>query len=168
MGIQRVTRRERERGEMYLLLQLLLISPAFGRPSSGSGQVEDYSWIVDPFNSLLSFSAEARNIIGNSGLIDNVVKALQEAEKKILVMNAQLGLLETEEIKFEDNYFQSFNEAKSYLRQTRQELRELADRTVKDVRDLKVLLEDLDKSDDTILLQVSIDKMKDLMIETLE
>merc|ERR1712200_43771 len=110
--------RERERGEMNLLLQLLLISPAFGRPSSGSGQVEDYSWIVDPFNSLLSFSVEAKNIIGNSGLIDNVVKALQEAEKKILAMNAQLGLLETEDIKFEGTYFQSFNEAKSYLRQT--------------------------------------------------
>merc|ERR1711953_569347 len=53
-------------------------------------------------------------------------------------------------------------------RQTRQELRELAQRTVSDVRDLKILLEDLDKSDDTVLLQVSIEKMKDLMIETLE
>merc|ERR1712241_286159 len=160
--------KERERGEMYLLLQLLLISPAFGRPSSGSGQVEDYGWIDNPFNSLLSFNIEALEIIGNSQFIDKVVEALQEAEKKILAMNAQLGLLETEEIKFEDNYFQSFNEAKSYLRQTRQELRELAQRTVSDVRDLKILLEDLDKSDDTVLLQVSIEKMKDLMIETLE
>merc|ERR1712244_17847 len=133
---QRVTRRERERGKMYLLLQLLLISPAFGRPSSGSG------WIDNPFNSLLSFNVEALKIIGNSQSIDKVVEALQEVEKKILSMNAQLGLLETEEIKFEDNYFQSFNEAKSYLRQTRQELRELAQRTVSDVRDLKVLLED--------------------------
>merc|ERR1712241_862548 len=160
--------KERERGEMYLLLQLLLISPAFGRPSSGSGQVEDYGWIDNPFNSLLSFNIEALEIIGNSQFIDKVVEALQEAEKKILAMNAQLGLLETEDIKFEDNYFQSFNRAKSYLRQTRQELRALADRTVKDVRDLKILLEDLDNSEDPVLLQVSIDKMKDLMVETLE
>jgi len=151
---------------MYLLLQLLLISPAFGRPSSG--QLEVGSWIANQLDFILSFNDEAKSILDGSGLIDMVVKSLQEAEQKILEMNAQLQLLETEEIKFEDNYFQSFNEAKSYLRQTRQELRELAQRTVSDVRDLKILLEDLDKSDDTVLLQVSIEKMKDLMIETLE
>merc|ERR1711874_118117 len=147
MGITR-SQGERERVEMYLLLQLLLISPAFGRPSSG--QFEVGSWIANQLNSILSFNGEAKSILDNSGLIDMVVKSLQDAEKKILEMNAQLQLLETEEIKFEDNYFQSFNEAKSYLRQTRQELREL------------------DKSDDTVLRQVSLEKMKDLMIETLE
>merc|ERR1711997_206795 len=50
----------------------------------------------------------------------------------------------------------------------RQALRKLADKTVKEVRDLKVLLEDLDKTDDTFLLKQSIEKMKDLMISTLE
>jgi len=100
-------------------------------------------------------------------LYDIVSEALEEAEQNILAMDAELHLLETEELKFEDSYFPRYNEAKSYLRQTRQGLRRLADRTVKEVRDLKILLEDLDKENDTVLLQVSIDKMKDLMIETL-
>merc|ERR1712157_179461 len=75
---------------------------------------------------------------------------------------------ESEELQFEDNYFPKYNEAKSYLRQTRQALRKLADKTVREVRDLKVLLEDLDKTDDTVFLKLSIEKMKDLMISTLE
>merc|ERR1712152_101787 len=75
---------------------------------------------------------------------------------------------ESEELQFEDNYFPKYNEAKSYLRQTRQALRKLADKTVREVRDLKVLLEALDKTDDTFLLKQSIEKMKDLMISTLE
>merc|ERR1712072_1601945 len=37
-----------------------------------------------------------------------------------------------------------------------------------EVRDLKILLKDLDDSNDTVLLKTSLDKMKDLMIETLE
>merc|ERR1712244_106164 len=82
--------------------------------------------------------------------------------------DAELQLLETEELHFEDNYFPAYNEAKRYLRETRQGLRKLADRTVTEVRDLKILLEDLDKTNDTVLLKASLDKMKELMIETLE
>merc|ERR1712072_1330720 len=55
-----------------------------------------------------------------------------------------------------------------YLRQSRQNLRELAGRTVTEVRDLKILLKDLDDSNDTVLLKTSLDRMKDLMIDTLE
>merc|ERR1712203_848005 len=75
---------------------------------------------------------------------------------------------ETEELQFEDNYFPAYNEAKRYLRETRQGLRKLAQRTVSEVRDLKILLEDLDKNEDLFLLQASLDKMKDFMIETLK
>merc|ERR1712154_276590 len=53
-------------------------------------------------------------------------------------------------------------------RETRQGLRKLAQQTVTEVRDLKILLEDLDKNEDPVLLKTSLDKMKDLMIETLK
>merc|ERR1712165_287431 len=83
-------------------------------------------------------------------------------------MDAELKLLETEELQFEDNYFPAYNKAKRYLRETRQALRKLADKTVTDVRDLKGFLEELDQTEDTVLLKEAIDKMKDLMIDTLE
>merc|ERR1711953_923908 len=94
---------------------------SFRRHSEGQALVNLKLEVGSPINSIPSFNGEAKSILDDSGLIDMVVKSLQDAEKKILEMNAQLQLLETEEIKFEDNYFQSFNEAKSYLRQTRQE-----------------------------------------------
>merc|ERR1712141_294838 len=85
-------------------------------------------------------------------------------------MEAELKSLQTKftSLQSEDNYFPKYNEAKRYLRETRQELRELAYRTVTEVRDLKVLLEDLDKTKDPFLLKLSIDNMNVLMIETLE
>merc|ERR1711953_1466888 len=128
----------------------------------------DQVWILNPFESFVSFNNETGNILGGSQLIKDVIKRLLEAEKNILEMQAELKLLETEEMKFEDNYFPKYNEAKRYLRETRQELRELAYRTVTEVRDLKVLLEDLDKTNDPFLLKISIDQMKDLMIEALD
>lgn len=143
---------------MYLLLVVvLLISPAFGRPSNGN-----------QLSAFVNFNGEVGALLTNAKLIDIVVQNLKEAEQQIIEINAQLKIVEADEINLQKKYFPKFIEAKSYLRQTRQELRALADRTVKDVRDLKILLEDLDKTDDTVLLQVSIDKMKDLMIETLE
>ena len=51
------------------------------------------------------------------------------------------------------------------LRETRQELRNLATKTVIEVRDLKDLLKGVDKGEDedNILLKTSIDKMKNFM-----
>merc|ERR1712066_806297 len=55
-----------------------------------------------------------------------------------------------------------------YLRQTRQGLRKLADKTVKDVRDLKIVLGGLDKTNGLIFLKIFINRMKDLMVESLD
>ena len=140
---------------MYLLF-FLLISPAFGMQCSG---LDFGAGIVNQLDSVVGFTLATQVILDSSKLIDVVSEALEEAEQNILAMDTELHLLETEELKFEDSYFPKYNMAKR---------QRLADRTITEVRDLKILLEDLDKSDDTILLQVSIDKMKDLMIETLE
>merc|ERR1711884_680590 len=66
------------------------------------------------------------------------------------------------------SYVAAFNETKSYLQQIRQELRDLADTAVKEVRDVFELLEDLDRNNDPVLLKLAIDIIKDLMLETKE
>jgi len=148
---------------MFLLL-ILLVSPAFGRPSSGELDVE--AEVTNHLDIFANFHHETGKLFLNSSVIETIVKMLLEAETNILEMHAKLKKIEKEEIQFVGNYFPKFNEAKSYLRQTRQGLRKLADRTVKDVRDLKILLDGLDES--SVFLNISINRMKDLMIETLE
>ena len=148
---------------MFLLL-ILLVSPAFGRPSSDELDVE--AEVTNHLDIFANFHYETGKLFLNSSVIETIVKMLLEAEKNILEMHAKLKKIEKEEIQFVGNYFPKFNEAKSYLRQTRQGLRKLADRTVKDVRDLKILLDGLDES--SVFLNISINRMKDLMIETLE
>merc|ERR1711997_1299632 len=115
--------RETDR-EMYLLF-ILLVTPAFGRPTS-----------------------------------DQLGSELQEAVRNIQEIYAEQG------VDFDEQYFQDYNEAKSYLLETRQKLMGLAQRTVKDVRDLKVVLEHLDESTDSVFLTIFTNRMKDLMSET--
>ena len=50
--------------------------------------------------------------------------------------------------------------SRQYLRQVRQQLRKLAQRTITEVRDFKILLEDLD----SVMLKAAIDRTKELMI----
>jgi len=166
MGITSEIPVNRSQIEMYLHL-LLLISPvAFGMPSSPL--IDIGLDIINKLDSFPGITEETKAVFENSNLTSIVDESLKEAEKVILEMETELKLLETEEVQFEDNYFPSFNKAKRYLRESRQNLRKLADRTVSEVRDLKVLLKDLDESNDTQILKFSLEKMKDLMIETLE
>jgi len=158
-------REREERGEMYLLL-ILLISPAFGRPNNAL--IDIGVDIVSQLDSIVGFNEETKAVFSNSDLFEKISVSLKEAEQNILEMEIELKTLESDELKFEDNYFPAYNEAKSYLRETRQGLRKLAHRTVADVRDLKLLLEDLDKNEDTVFLKTAINRMKDLMIKTLE
>merc|ERR1712066_700819 len=97
----------------------------------------------------------------------NVAASLREAETAILEIDGELKPFENEDLQFEDHYFPAYNEAKQYLRMSRQNLRGLADRTVKEVKALKVLLSDLDESSNPDILMMSMDNMKDLMIKTL-
>ena len=106
---------------MYLLLTFYLLSPAFGRPSNGN-----------ELSAFVNFNGEVGALLNNAKLIDIVVQNLKEAEQQIIEINAQLKIVEADEINLQKQYFPKFIEAKSYLRQTRQELRELADRTVSD------------------------------------
>merc|ERR1712062_183009 len=163
MGSSSQTGRERKMS----LLVLLLISSAFGRPSS---EVEaDINEKVQQLDNSVRFINETRNLWNNSRLLGSVSADLLAAEQNILEMETELNnLQEVSALINPTNYFPKFNEAKSYLRQTRQELRELADRTVDEVEDLTKILKALDKSGHITLLKLLLAKMNDLMIETLK
>jgi len=163
MGI--TSQREREREEMYLLL-VLLVSPAFGRPSSD--QLDVGGDVSNQLESFISFIKKTGEILDNSELTEKVVESLLGAEQNLVEIEVDLKTLKYEvlELQIVGYYFPEYNKAKSYVRETRQELRELAYRNVKDVRDVKILLEDL--NNDPVLLKISLGKMNNLMIKTLE
>jgi len=154
----------------FTLALLLLVSPAFGRPSSPvlNAGVE----VVNELDSFVEFSQEAGKTLNNSKLFEKVSEAMNEADQTVIEMELHLISLQEQvpQLRNGANFFPKFNEAKQILRETRQELRKLATKTVIEVRDLKDLLEGVDKGEDedNILLKTSIDKMKNFMIETLE
>merc|ERR1712024_58958 len=160
------SQREGER-EMALLL-MLLISTAFGMPSSGQHDVG--AKIANQLEIFKKYSNEAGELFVNSSLIEEVVESLLGAEENLLQMEVGLKSLKYEipKLRIDGNYFSDFNQAKSYVRQTRQGFREFAYKAVIELRDLKVLIQDVDKSQDSILLKISLGKMKDLMIKTLK
>merc|ERR1712203_197384 len=114
------------------------------------GQSDVGAEVAKQLEIFTNFNNETGKIFLNSSVVEDVVKMLLEAERNILEMQAELKTLEIEQVQFGENYFEAFNQAKSYLRETRQGLRKLADRTVKDVRDLKTVLGGLDETNDLI------------------
>ena len=72
---------------MFLLL-ILLVSPAFGRPSSGELDVE--AEVTNHLDIFANFHHETGKLFLNSSVIETIVKMLLEAEKNILEMHAKL------------------------------------------------------------------------------
>jgi len=174
MGINQVERnqgitshREEREREMVLLL-ILLMSTAFGKPSSE--QLDIGADIANQLDILTKFSHEAGTLFVNSSLIEEVVKSLLVAEEDLLQMEVGLKTLTYQfpELRMAGNYFTAFNRAKSYVRQTRQGFREFAHKANIELRDLKILIQDVNKSEDSFLLKISLGKMKDLMSKTLK
>merc|ERR1711953_1243937 len=166
MGSTSQTGREGER-EMYLIV-LLLISSAFGRPSS---DVEaDITEKVKQLEYIVHFNNETRNLLNSSRLLGSVSDDLLAAENNILKMEIELNNLQ-EHVPNMTNptiYFPEFNEAKHYLRQTRQELRGLSFITLDEVEDVTLLLNALDRSPNITILKLALAGMKDMMIKTLK
>merc|ERR1712079_335607 len=155
MGSTSQTGRERKMS----LLVLLLISSAFGRPSS---DVEaDITEKVKQLEYIVHFNNETRNLLNSSRLLGSVSNDLRAAEMNILEMETELNNLR-------ELVPALTNEAKFYLRQTRQELRELAERTLGEVKGLTFLLNALDISPNITILKLALAGMKDLMIKTLK
>merc|ERR1712241_360269 len=104
---------------------------------------------------LVNFS---HDLLKDPKLLEKVSKSLEDAENNILEMEAQLKNLQSKipGLSSVDNYFPKFMEAKSYLRQTIQELEDLAIRTKAEVNNMNILLGDHDKSKNPFLLRVTI------------
>jgi len=149
---------------MFLLL-FLLASPAFGRPSSVQ---PDVGAEIDKLVDIVKFTNETGKLLNDTKLFAKVSQSLEEAEQNILEMEAELKSLQSkvEQLKNEGDFFPEFNKAKRQLRETRQELRELAHRTITEVDNVNGLLEDLNNGKIPVLLKITIDRMKILMIET--
>merc|ERR1712038_1576336 len=162
---------QRERREMVILL-ILLISPAFGRPSSDRDVGTE---IGNQLDDILEFNNEQGKLLNNSNLFGKVSESLKTAQQNIIDMEAELKslALKFSSLREEKSFFPEFNKAKSSLRQTRQELRELAHRTVKEEKNVRTLLDALDNdatsgSHKPLLLGGAIGRMKLLMEETQE
>merc|ERR1711953_395026 len=159
---------KREWREMYLLL-ILLVSPAFGRPSSDQDVGAN---IENQINDILEFNSKTGNLLNNSTLFGKVSESLKNARQNIIDMEAELNSLA---LKFSSlqkarSFFPDFTKAQSSLRQTRQQLRELAHRTVTEEENVRRLLDALDnaKSHKPILFKAAIGRMRLLMKETKE
>merc|ERR1712141_645253 len=170
MGITSQTERG-ERREMVILL-ILLVSTAFGRPSSDRDVGTE---IGNQLADILEFNNEQGKLLNNANLFGKVSESLKNAQQNIFDMETELKTLalKFDSLREEKSFFPEFNKAKSSLRQTRQELRELAHRTVKEEKNVRSLLDALDNdatspSHKPILLKAAIGRMKLLMEETKE
>merc|ERR1711953_1638483 len=170
MGIISQRHRERQREiqrAMYFQL-FLLISPAFGMPSkSASGGGE----IVNELQSFIDFSRKTGDLLDNSEWIKEVFVSLENTEQNLLDLEVELKTMPYADktgVGLEDNLFPEYNNAKRYLRETGQKLREFAYKTVAEARDLKTLFVAVDESQDSGLLQIAIKKMTGFMSDTVE
>lgn len=105
------------------------------------------------------------NAAENFKKIAGYIKTATENIESIYAEMSQIEALGNEVSK---DYLLQFNQVKNDIRECRQELRRLALTTVKHSEDLKDLVDDLDKNPDIVLLQATIDTMKDLLINTKE
>merc|ERR1712026_229343 len=136
---------------MYFQL-FLLISPALGMPNKEVG-----SEVVNELQSFIDFSKETGDLLDNSQWIKEVFVSLENTESSVFGLEVELKTMPHSNVTglgLEGNYFPTYNEAKRYLRETEQKLRQFAYRTVAEVRDLKTLFAAVDESQDSGLLQI--------------
>jgi len=152
---------------MYFQL-FLLISPALGMPSKAAEDVNELQSFID-------FSKETGDLLDNSQWIKEVFVSLESTEQNVLGLEVELKTMPYSNetgLGLEGNYFPAYNEAKRYLRETGQKLREFAYKTVAEVRDLKTLFAAVDETQDQVerqdLFRFPIDKMTGFMSDTLE
>merc|ERR1712062_866032 len=159
--------RQRERREMYFQI-ILLITPAFGMPSKAADVGGE---IANKLQSFIDFSAETGDLLENSDWIKEVFKSLENTEQNLLDLEVELKTMPYADktgLGFEGNLFPEYNEAKRYLRETGQKLREFAYKTFAESRDVKPLFEAFDENKDSVLLHIAIEKLTGFMSETLE
>ena len=121
--------------------------------------------VMEQMDSLMEFNDKTQHVFNNGKKIFEIVKDfMEEAEKNILAMRSEIDHIEYGELHAKD--ISRYHRVKSSLEKVRQELIKLAHKTVTDVGDMIIILDELDDSNDPTLLRLSIDSMKDLMDDT--
>merc|ERR1711874_799339 len=150
-----------------------LIAENLDQINTWADSAEDVSKNIEDYPTEYLEKYESIREAFKTGLVDLKKVAEQFLVDRITTSSRLLGtddedlrFAEQNMLKMASSYFTAVNEATSNLRQTRQELRELAERTVTEGRNLALLLDALPGSGtlDT-LLKVFLDTMQDLMIE---
>merc|ERR1711923_123705 len=139
------------------------------KAAGGGGEV------VNELQSFIDFSRETRDLLDNSQWIQQVFVSLENTEQNLLDLEVELKTMPHSNVTglgLEGNYFPAYNEAKRYLRETGQKLRQFAYKTVAEVRDLKTLFAAVDETQDQAerqdLFRFPVDKMTGFMSDTLE
>jgi len=159
-----------------------LIAENLDQINTWADSAEDVSENIEDYPAEYLEKYESSREAFKTGLVDLKKVAEQFLVDRITISSRLLGT-DDEDLRFAEqnllkmskelngasSYFAAVNEATSYLRQTRQELRELAERTATEGRNLALLLDALPGSGTLeTLLTVFLDTMKDLMSETEE
>merc|ERR1711953_1182263 len=162
--------RERQR-EMYFQL-FLLISPVLGMPNKAA---EVGSEVVNELQSFIDFSKETGDLLDNSQWIKEVFVSLENTEPSVLDLEVELKTMPHSNVTglgLVGNFFPAYNEAKRYLRETEQKLRQFAYKTLAEVRDLKTLFAAVDETQDQAeiqdLFRLPVEKMTRFMQDTLK
>ena len=121
---------------------------------------------LDPF---LKFNKLSSGVFDAAeAAIRAITELTEEAQKNMDKMNAQLKSLKSADEKFKAEYYTKFMQAKTEIRYVRNQLKKLASKTMAEVRSLKLLLSDVNRNGDAVLLKISLKKLKDLMTESRE
>merc|ERR1712079_149200 len=145
-----------------------LIAPAFGMPTKTTDVGGE---VVNELQSLIDFSRKTGDLLNNSQWIQEVFVSLENTEQNLLDLEVELKTMPYADktgVGLEENLFPEYNNAKRYLRETGQKLREFAYKTVAEARDLKTLFAAVDEGQDSGLLQIAIIKMTGFMSDTVE
>merc|ERR1712079_735443 len=125
--------------------------------------------------SFIDFSKETGDLLDNSQWIKEVFVSLENTESSVLGLEVELKTMPHSNetgLGLVGNYFPAYNEAKRYLRETEQKLREFAYKTVAEVRDLKTLFAAVEETQDQAeihdLFRLAVEKMTGFMSDTLE
>merc|ERR1712079_605906 len=158
---------DRKRRRRDVFSTFFLISPALGMPSKAAEDVNELQSFID-------FSKETGDLLDNSQWIKEVFESLENTEPSVLGLEVELKTMHSNVtgLGLVDNFFPAYNEAKRYLRETEQKLREFAYKTVAEVRDLKTLFAAVDETQDQAerqdLFRLSVEKMTGFMQDTLK
>merc|ERR1712038_24947 len=152
---------------MVFVVLLVCGRLALAAPKPQSDQIEDA--IDKGFAKLSEVSGAPKEALENAAeTFTKIAGFIKTATYNIESMYAEMSEVEDLGNEISNDFLLQFNEVKNDIRECRQELRILAVSTVTHSKDLKDLVDGLDNNPDIVLLEATIDTMKQLLIKTKE